>query len=60
MEINNLLTFLMVLSTIFTLRFFVEFLLKLFSETPTVMKLSKVDSVLLYLSISYIITYIII
>lgn len=60
MEINKVFTFLMVLSTIYTLRFIIEFLMKLFAEEPTVMKLSNVEKTLLYLSLSYIITFIIV
>jgi hypothetical protein len=55
----NIIIFLMILSSLNLLRFIVEFLIKFFSEEPTIMKLSKIDTVLLYLSISYIITFII-
>lgn len=55
----NIIIFLMILSVLNLLRFIVEFLIKFFSEEPTIMKLSKIDTVLLYLSISYIITFII-
>jgi hypothetical protein len=50
-------TFLFVLSIIFTMRFIVEFILKLVQENPTPMSLSKVNESLLYVAVSYIITY---
>ena len=52
--------FLFVLSIVFTLRFIIEFILKLVQENPTPMSLSKVNESLLYVAVSYIITYILI
>jgi hypothetical protein len=52
--------FFFVLSIIYTLRFFLEFVLKLTQENPEEMKLTKVDEGLLLVSLSYIITYILI
>jgi hypothetical protein len=58
--VTNILIYLSVLSTLYVLRFCVEFLMKLFSEEPSIMKLTKIESVFLYLSVSYLITFIII
>ncbi len=55
----NILVFLMVLSVVYLLRFVSEFVIKLFSDEPSIMQLSQVDKTFLYLSISYIITFII-
>jgi hypothetical protein len=55
----NILVFLLVLSLVYILRFVSEFIIKLFSDEPSIMRLSKVDKVFLYLTISYIITFII-
>jgi|LauGreDrversion4_2_1035121.scaffolds.fasta_scaffold05906_11 hypothetical protein len=55
----NILVFLMVLSIVYLLRFVSEFVIKLFSDEPSIMQLSQVDKTFLYLSISYIITFII-
>jgi hypothetical protein len=52
--------FLFVLSIVFTLRFVVEFIIKLFQEEPQPMEVSSVKEVFIYLALSYIITYIII
>jgi len=57
---TNVLIYFSVLSLIYLLRFIFEFLIKLLSEEPSVMKISKYDEVFLYLSISYLITFIII
>jgi len=57
---TNVLIYFSILSLIYLLRFIFEFLIKLFSEEPSVMKISKYDEVFLYLSISYLITFIII
>ena len=60
MMINEIKVFLLVLSVVYTLRFILEFIIKLFQEEPVPMKLNKVNEVFLYLSLSYIITSIII
>jgi len=57
--IEQIKLFLFILSIVFSLRFVVEFVLKLFQEEPVPMKVSKVDEVVLYFTISYIITYLI-
>jgi hypothetical protein len=57
--IEQIKLFLFTLSIVFSLRFVVEFVLKLFQEEPVPMKVSKVDEVVLYFTISYIITYLI-
>ena len=50
----------MVLSTIYVLRFCIEFLIKFFSEEPSILKLTKIESALFYLAVSYIITFLIV
>jgi|694.fasta_scaffold36822_5 hypothetical protein len=57
--ITNIVVFFAILSLVYTLRFVVEFIIKFLSEEPKLMKLSKVDIVFLYLTISYLITFII-
>jgi hypothetical protein len=57
--LNNVFLFFMVLSTIFFSKFIIEFLINLFSEEPSMIKISKTDQIFLYLSISYIITFLI-
>ena len=52
--------FFFVLSIIYTLRFFLEFVIKLTQENPEQMKLTKVEDTLLLISLSFIITYILI
>ncbi len=52
--------FFFVLSIIYTLRFFLEFVVKLTQENPERMKLSKIEDTLLLISLSFIITYILI
>jgi len=52
--------FLFILSIIFTLRFVIEFGLKLFDDNPSVLDISKVNQIMLKISLSYIITYCII
>lgn len=52
--------FLLILSIVYLTRYCVEFLLKFFSEAqPEPIKIDKIDRVFIYLSISYIITFII-
>jgi hypothetical protein len=53
-------TFLLVLSIINVLRFVVEFAFKLTQENPEPLEVTKTETVFLYLSLSYIITYFII
>ena len=59
MMVNIIMIFLMVLSTIYTLRYVVEFLIKFFSDEPSVIKLNKVETVFVYIAVSYIITFLI-
>lgn len=60
MMINEIKIFFLILSVVFTLRFMVEFIVKLYQEEPVPMKINKINEVFLYLSLSYIITSIII
>jgi hypothetical protein len=60
MMINEIKIFFLILSVVFTLRFIVEFIVKLYQEEPVPMKINKINEVFLYLSLSYIITSIII
>ena len=60
MMINEIKIFFLILSVVFTLRFVVEFIVKLYQEEPVPMKINKVNEVFLYLSLSYIITSIIV
>ena len=58
--INEIKIFLLILSIVYSLRFIIEFVVKLLQEEPVPMKISKVNEVLLYFSLSYIITSLII
>jgi hypothetical protein len=49
--------FFFILSIVYTLRFVIEFVFKLFDDNPSVLVISKVNQVFLYFSFSYIITY---
>jgi hypothetical protein len=49
--------FLFVLSVLFSLTYLINFIFKLFQENPEPMEISKVDRTLLYITVSYIITY---
>lgn len=49
--------FLFILSLVFTIRFVIEFVIKLVQDNPTPMSISKINESLLYLTIAYIITY---
>jgi hypothetical protein len=60
MMINEIKMFFLVLSFVYSLRFILEFIIKLIQEEPVPMKINKVNEVFLYLSVSYIITSIII
>lgn len=52
--------FLLVLSIVFLLRYAIEFIVKLGEDEPTPMKMNDLSKILIYLSISYIITYMLI
>jgi hypothetical protein len=52
--------FLFVLSILYTLRFVVEFVIRLTQENPEPMTVSKLDQLFQLISLSYIITYILI
>lgn len=56
--INKFEIFLLVLSSIFILRYIIEFLLQLREENPKTIVINNIEKVFMYLSISYIITYI--
>jgi VIT1/CCC1 family predicted Fe2+/Mn2+ transporter len=58
--IDKIIIFLLVLSSVFLFTFIFKFLLNLFSNEPKTIETSKIEIILLYLSISYIITHIII
>ena len=60
MIINEIKIFFLVLSFVYSLRFILEFIIKLIQEEPVPMKINKVNEVFLYLSLSYIITSLII
>ena len=51
--------FFFVLSTIFLLRYVSEFLLALRAENPKPITINKVTEVLIYIAVSYIITFLI-
>jgi hypothetical protein len=51
--------FLFIFSIIFLLRYIVEFFISLRSETPKPMGINKITEICLYISISYILTFII-
>jgi len=55
--INAILFYAFILSIVYTLRFIGEFLFKMFQEEPTPMELSKVNEIILYFSVSYIIAF---
>ena len=49
--------YLFVLSSIFVLRFILEFTIKFFQENPTPLQLTKIEQTIVYFTISYIITF---
>jgi len=51
--------FFFVLSTLYCIRYLIEFFLNVQREDPVPMKVGKVNQILLYLAISYIVTSII-
>ena len=50
--------FLFVISILFSMRLIAEFTIKLFQDNPEPLVLSKIEQVLIYLAVSYIITFI--
>jgi hypothetical protein len=58
--INELKLFLLILSLIFSLRFVFEFVVKFFQEEPEPLVITKNEKTLLYFTIAYIITFILI
>ena len=58
--IGNIELFVFVLSVVFILRFVGEFVVKLIQTTPDPLEINKYEKVILYIAVSYIITYIII
>jgi hypothetical protein len=57
--INEIKIFLFVLSCLFVTKLLLEFIIKIFQPVTEPMKLGDVEKVSLYLSVSYIITFII-
>lgn len=58
--IEELKIFLLVISSLFVITNLFNFIIKLFDEEPKPLKIDKYNQILLYLTISYIITFIII
>jgi len=58
MTMQQIKLFFFILTTIYLLKFIVEFIIKLFQENPEPMNLSKIEQVIQLVSLSYIITYI--
>ena len=58
--VNTIMIFLMVLSTIYMMRFCIEFFIKFFADEPSIIKLTKVETVFVYIAVSYIITFLIV
>ena len=56
--INYVGYFLLTLSTIFVLKHLIEFLVLLFGSDPKEIKISKTNVILLYVSLSYILTFV--
>jgi len=54
----NIFLFLLILSIIFTSKYLFEFFYKFTQTNPEPLKITKEERIFLYLSISYIITYI--
>lgn len=51
--------FLFILSSIYLLRFVIEFLVRFKDEVPKPMEISNVNQVFIYLAVAYVITYLI-
>jgi hypothetical protein len=49
--------FLFVLSVLYTATSIMDFVLKLFQDNPEPIKTSRLDGTLLYIAVSYVITY---
>ncbi len=58
--INNIELYILILSTVFILRFVFEFIIKLFVTSAEPLSINKYEKIILYFVVSYIITYIII
>jgi hypothetical protein len=58
MMMQQIKLFFFVLGTIYLIKFLLEFIIKLFQENPEPMKLSNVEQIIILVSSSYIITYI--
>ncbi len=58
--INNIELFLLVISSVFILKFIFEFIVKLFITDANPITINKYEKVIIYFAISYIITYILI
>ena len=46
-----------VLSLVYIVTFIIKFIMKFFQETPTPLQLTKIEQVIVYFAISYIITF---
>jgi len=57
--INEIKIFLFILSVLFISKLFIEFIVKLIQPITEPLKLNDVEKVIIYLSISYIITFLI-
>jgi len=58
--INNIELYILILSTVFILRFLFEFIIKLLVTSAEPLSINKYEKIILYFAVSYIITYIII
>ena len=58
MMLQQIKLFLFVLSIIYTLRFVVELVIRLFQDNPEPIKLSKLEQFYQFVALSYIITFI--
>jgi len=57
--VNNIGLYFFILSIVYNLKFILEFLVKLREENPKPLIISNVEKIVMYFTISYIITYII-
>jgi hypothetical protein len=58
MILQQIRLFLFVLSVVYTSRFIVELVIRLFQDNPDALTLSKVEQTMHYVALSYIITFI--
>jgi len=57
-NINDIAYFILTLSIVFVGKHLIEFLVLLFGSTPKEIKIPKINIVLLYVSIAYILTFV--